>query len=74
MSPRAGWNGFAGRIWPAGRSLENPAVEERHFYLYFLDSESRKPISFEKAYLGFGVTLLLKQLYEKLVLLERHIT
>jgi len=20
----AGWNGFAGRIWPAGRSLENP--------------------------------------------------
>ena len=22
MASRAGWNGFAGRIWPAGRSLE----------------------------------------------------
>jgi len=22
MSSRVGWNGFTGRIWPAGRSLE----------------------------------------------------
>jgi len=26
MSSRAGWNGFAGRIWPADRSLETPAL------------------------------------------------
>jgi len=26
MALRAGRNGFAGRIWPAGRSLETPAV------------------------------------------------
>ena len=26
MASRAGWNGFAGRIWPADRSLETPAV------------------------------------------------
>ena len=26
MASRAGWNDFAGRIWPAGRSLETPAV------------------------------------------------
>jgi len=28
MHLRAGWNGFAGRIWPAGRSLETPALYE----------------------------------------------
>ena len=26
IASRAGWNGFAGRIWPAGRSLETPAL------------------------------------------------
>jgi len=29
MPSRAGWYSFAGRIWPAGRSLEAPAVECR---------------------------------------------
>jgi len=24
LASRAGWNGFTGRIWPAGRSLETP--------------------------------------------------
>jgi len=24
MTLRVGWNGFAGRIWPDGRSLETP--------------------------------------------------
>jgi len=27
MPSRAGWNSFAGRIWPAGRSLETPALK-----------------------------------------------
>ena len=27
MASRAGWNDFAGRIWPAGRSLETPALD-----------------------------------------------
>ena len=27
MSTRAGWNGFADRIWPAGRSLVTPALD-----------------------------------------------
>jgi len=27
MSSRAGWNSFADRIWPAGRSLKTPAVD-----------------------------------------------
>ena len=26
MSPPTGWNGVAGRIWPAGRSLETPGL------------------------------------------------
>jgi len=26
MASQAGWNGFAGRIWPAGRSLETPGL------------------------------------------------
>ena len=26
----AGWNGFAGRIWPAGRSLRTPNLENFH--------------------------------------------
>jgi len=25
---RAGWNGFAGRIWSAGRSLEAPGLKD----------------------------------------------
>ena len=28
MSARAGWNGFAGRIWPAGSSLEAPGLKQ----------------------------------------------
>jgi len=28
MSTRAGWNGFAGRIWPAGRSLVTPVLHD----------------------------------------------
>ena len=28
IASRAGWNGFAGRIWPAGRSLETPALDQ----------------------------------------------
>jgi len=28
MASRARWNGFTGRIWPAGRSLETPGIEE----------------------------------------------
>jgi len=26
VASRAGWNGFVGRIWPAGRSLETPGI------------------------------------------------
>jgi len=29
MASRAGLNRFAGRIWPAGRSLETPALISR---------------------------------------------
>ena len=32
MSTRAGWNGFAGRIWPAGRSLETPVLDQHPFH------------------------------------------
>jgi len=28
MLSRAGWNGVTGRIWPADRSFENPALNE----------------------------------------------
>jgi len=28
---RAEWNGFVGRIWPVGRSLDTPA-QKRHAY------------------------------------------
>ena len=33
MSTRAGWNGFAGRIWPAGRSLVTPALDKLLFQI-----------------------------------------
>jgi len=26
-SSRTGWSGFPGRIWPSGRSLDNPALD-----------------------------------------------
>ena len=32
MSTRAGWNGFAGRIWPAGRSLVTPDLPQTSGY------------------------------------------
>jgi len=28
MASQARWNGFTGRIWPVGRSLETPAVDD----------------------------------------------
>ena len=37
----AGWNGFAGRIWPAGRGVENPDIDyEEEWWQYTLLSES----------------------------------
>ena len=35
------WNGFAGRIWPAGRSVENPDIDyEEEWWQYTTLSES----------------------------------
>jgi len=39
----AGWNGFAGRIWPPGRSVENPDIgyeEEWWQHTPFLESNT----------------------------------
>jgi len=33
MASRARWNGFTGRIWPAGRSLETPGLMNRAVFL-----------------------------------------
>jgi len=35
---RAGWLGFAGRIWPADRSLENPGIYQCFRQMYVLES------------------------------------
>jgi len=37
----SGWNGFAGRIWPAGRSVENPDIDyEEEWWQHTTLSES----------------------------------
>ena len=39
----AGWNGFVGRIWPPGRSVEHPDIdyeEERWQHTPFLESNT----------------------------------
>jgi len=40
MALQAGWNGFAGRIWPAGRSFETPALD--HSFWTWNPSKSSK--------------------------------
>jgi len=78
MASRAGWNGFAGRIWPAGRSLETPGlVHGVYKKLHILIGGQRaeqfgnhcsKHWHFE-AYFGAGIY----QNLEYQVILEKHI-
>ena len=42
MSTRAGWNGFAGQIWPAGRSLVTPGLDQKCLSLSHLDQKGLK--------------------------------
>jgi len=55
MASRAGWNGFAGRIWPVGRSLETPGLNHRCLGLtvrgtvcWRLDSYKRQVIYWQR--------------------------
>jgi len=41
-----GWNGFAGRIWPSGRSLETPVLEVQKAPEWFVQTNVSKLIFF----------------------------
>ena len=60
MPLRAWWNGFAGRIWPAGSSLETPVVEY-HFGvgLQLWNTSELKP-RFEKVKVKFMLSSNIK--------------
>jgi len=65
MASRAGWNGFAGRIWPAGRSLETPGL-----YDWYAAIEKHKWLIKWRTFNGLSPNLLLFSCQENGALLR----